>query len=146
MKTVIISILVVLLVAGVGVGAFFVGQNNGLTQAQNIRNEFFQSRVAGQGGQADATQRGQGGQGSQGGQFGRPTATGTVKSIQGNTIQVTMRDGSTVNVTLDGQTVIQKTSNGTKADIQPGQNITIMSNQTGENITAQVIQIRAAGQ
>lgn len=143
MKTAIISILVVLLVAGVGVGAFLAGQNNGLTQAQNIRNEFFQSRTNGQGGQADPTQRGQGGQG---GQFGRPAATGTVKSIQGNTIQVTMRDGSTVNVTLDGQTVIQKTSNGTKADIQPGQNITVMSSQTGENITAQVIQIRATGQ
>lgn len=143
MKTAIISILIVLLVAGVGAGAFIVGQNNGLTQAQNIRNEFFQSRVAGQGGQTDATQRGQGGQN---GQFGRPAATGTVKSIQGNTIQVTMRDGSTVNVTLDGQTVIQKTSNGTKADIQPGQNITVMSSQTGENITAQVIQIRATGQ
>ena len=143
MKTAIISILVVLLVAGVGVGAFLAGQKNGLTQAQNIRNEFFQSRVNGQGGQSDATQRGQGGQG---GQFGRAAATGTVKSIQGNTIQVTMRDGSTVNVTLDGQTVIQKTSNGTKADIQPGQNITVMSSQTGENITAQVIQIRATGQ
>lgn len=143
MKTVIISVLVILLVAGVGVGAFLAGQNNGLTQAQNIRNEFFQSRVTGQSGQGDAAQRGQGGQGAQ---LGRPAATGTVKSIQGNIIQVTMRDGSTVNVTLDGQTVIQKTSNVTKADIQPGQNITIMSSQTGENITAQVIQIRVTGQ
>ena len=117
MKTAIISVLVILLIAGVGVGAFLAGQNNGLTQAQNIRNEFFQSRVTGQSGQGDAGQRGQGGQGAQ---FGRPAATGTVKSIQGNIIQVTMRDGSTVNVTLDGQTVIQKTSNVTKADIQPG--------------------------
>lgn len=140
MKTAIITVLVILLVVGVGVGAFLAGQNNGLTQAQNIRNEFFQSRVTGQSGQGDAAQRGQGAQ------FGRPAATGTVKSIQGNIIQVTMRDGSTVNVTLDGQTVIQKTSNVTKADIQPGQNITIMSSQTGENITAQVIQIRATGQ
>ncbi len=139
MKTALIVLLVIVLVVVAGVGAFLAGQNYGVAQAQAIRTEFFQSRF----GQGDGTTRGQGGQG---GQFARPAATGTVKSIQGNTIQVTERDGTTVNVTMDGQTVIQKTGSGTQADLQPGMSITVVSNQTGENITAQTIQIRGTGQ
>jgi hypothetical protein len=144
MKTLLAAILVLVLVGVVGFGAYSYGESVGLTQAQNIRAEFFTSRQGSPSGTSDPAQAGQGAQRS--GQGARAAATGTVKSVQGNTVTVTQRDGSTVTVTIDPQTVIQKTTNGSPSDIQPGQNITVMSSQTGANITAQTIQIRPTGQ
>ncbi len=144
MKTLLAAILVIVLVGVVGFGSFSYGESVGLTQAQNIRSEFFTSRQGSTTGTGDPTQAGQGGQRT--GQGARAAATGTVKSVQGNTITVAQRDGSTVTVNVDSQTIIQKTTNGSVGDIQPGQNITVLSNQSGSNITAQTIQIRPTGQ
>lgn len=152
MKVALISALALVLLTAVGVGAFFAGENYGLAQAQNVRNEFFQSRF-GQNNQGDAGQMtGQFGQRSGqnpsggAGNLGRVAASGTVKSIQGNTIQLTSRDGSTITVTVDAQTQIQLTSAGSISDIKPGENISVTSEQTGNNIAARVIQIRRGGQ
>ncbi len=144
MKTLLAAILVLVLVGIVGFGAYSYGQSVGLTQAQNIRAEFFSTRQGAANNAADPTQGGASGQ--RGGQALRAAATGTVKAVQGNTITVTERDGSTVTVNIDPQTVIQKTTAASVGDIQPGQNITVMSSQTGANITAQTIQIRTTGQ
>ncbi|MBI4787979.1 MAG: hypothetical protein HY782_13155 [Chloroflexi bacterium] len=145
MKTVLVAGIVVVLLVAVGVGAFLAGSNYGQAQAQNIRAEFFTSRQQAQGG---AIQPGQGGgpamAGMQG-QFGRGLI-GTVKSVDGNKIQLTQRDGSVVTVTMDSQTQIQKTMAGAAADIKTGENITVLSDQTGSDVTARTIQIRAAGQ
>ncbi len=140
MKTTIIAAIVVVLIAVVGVGAFFAGSQYGQQQAQNTRAEFFRSRQGGAGGTD-----GQNGQNGQGGQFGRGTF-GTVKSVNGDNIVLTMQDGSTVNVTVNSQTAIQKTVSGAVSDIKPGERITVLSNQTGSNIVAQGIQIRPSTQ
>lgn len=142
MKAAIIAALVLIVIAIVGVGAFFAGSSYGEAQAQNIRSEFFSSRQGGTGGQGG--QGGQQGQGNLAG--GRPVATGTVKSVEGNTVQVTEQNGNTVAVTVSGQTSIQKTVNGTTADLTPGTRITVMGSQNGANVTASVIQIRPSGQ
>ncbi len=142
MKTILAAVLVLVLVAIVGFGSYTYGQSVGLTQAQNIRAEFFSSRQGASNGSGDQ-QAAQGGQ--RAGLAGRTAATGTVKSIQGNTITVSERDGTTVTVNVDAQTIIQKTSAASVSDIQPGQNITVLSSQTGSNITAQTIQIRQTG-
>lgn len=144
MKTLLAAILVLVLVGIVGFGAFSYGESVGFTQAQNIRAEFFSSRQGTTNGAADPAQAGASGQ--RGGLGARAAASGTVKAIQGNTVTVTQRDGSTVTVTIDPQTVIQKISSGSPNDIQPGQSITVTSSQTGTNITAQTIQIRPTGQ
>ncbi len=144
MKTLLAAVLVLVLVGVVGFGAYSYGESIGLTQAQNIRADFFSSRQGAANGTVDPAQSGQGGQ--RAGQGARPAATGTVKSIQGNTMTVTQRDGSSVTVNIDAQTVIQKTTSASPSDIQPGQNVTVSSSQTGNNITAQTIQIRPAGQ
>jgi hypothetical protein len=125
----------------VGVGAFFAGTNYGQAQAQNTRNEFFRARQGATGGQGAFGQNGQNGQS---GEFGRPAAFGTVKSVSGNTIELTQQDGSTVTVTLNPQTVVQKTVGGSISDIQPGERVTVLSDQTGNNITARAIQLRSA--
>jgi hypothetical protein len=140
MKTPIIVAIVVVLIAVVGVGAFFAGSSYGQQQAQNTRAEFFNARQGGGAG-GQNSQNGQGGQ-----QFGRPAATGTVKSISGNALVVTQQDGSTVTVTLDSQTQIIKTVNGTTTDLQPGERITVMSDQTTGNIIARTIQLRPTSQ
>jgi hypothetical protein len=145
MKPVIVATIVAVLVIVVGVGAFFVGDNYGQQQAQNIRNDFFRARQGGTG--APNGTPGQFGQnGQQAGQFGRPAAFGTVKSVTGNTVVVTQQDGSTVTVTVDSQTTIQKTANGTVSDIQPGERITVLSDQTGSTVTARSIQLRQGNQ
>ncbi len=153
MKTVLIVVLVIVLVAVVGAGAFYEGSNYGFAQAQNIRTEFFQSR-GGQGGalsggtpSAQGTRgAGQGAQGGQGAQFVGRGVNGTVKSVDGNTMVVTQRDGSTVTVTINAQTAIQKVSTGTTGDLVPGANVTVTSSETGSTVTAQTIQIRPTGQ
>ncbi len=147
MKIAIAVVIAVILLGVVGVGAYYAGTQNGLTQAQNIRAEFFQSRQGGgqlgQGGQGGQTgQSGQNGQSGQG-QVGRAAANGTVKSVQGNTFEVTQRDGSTVTVTIGSQTQIVKTVTGAASDIKAGDNVTVLSDQTGTNVTARQIQLRS---
>jgi hypothetical protein len=133
MKTALIAFVVIVLLVGVGVGAYMAGQNAGLTQAQNIRTEFFQSR---QGGQAQGQGQGQG-------QGARQGTAGTVKSVQGNTLEITQRDGSTVTVTIGQQTLIEKTVSGTTADLTTGENVTVVSGQ-GTSDPAQAIVIQPA--
>ncbi len=145
MKAAILIVLDLLIIAVVGVGAYMYGMNIGLTQATNIRTEFFQSRSASSA-QGDTTQAQIGQQGQRaGGTAARNTTTGTVKGVQGNSIQVTLRDGSTVTVNVDAQTVIQQTVASTLSDIKSGENITVLSDQTGSTITARTIQVRPAG-
>lgn len=145
MKTVITIAVAIVLAVVIGVGGFFAGTAYGQSQANNTRAEFFRSRGGGgQGGQGGQT--GMNGQGGQGGQFGRPAAFGTVKSVNGNTIIITQQDGSTVTVTANAQTVVQKTVNGTVSDIQPGERVTVESDQTGSNVVARAIQVRPSSQ
>jgi hypothetical protein len=143
MKTAVIAAVVVVLIAVVGVGAFFAGSSYGQQQAQNTRAEFLNAR---QGGGAGG-QFAQNGQNAQGGQsFGRPAASGTVMSVNGDTLVVTQQDGSTVTVTVNSLTQIIKTVNGTPSDLQPGERITVMSDQTGSNVVARSIQLRPTTQ
>ncbi len=146
MKPLIIAIVAALVIV-VGAGSFFAGSAYGQQQAQNVRNDFFRARQGGTGGPNGAQpQNGQNAQGGQNGQFGRPAAFGTIKSVNGNTMVVTQQDGSTVTVTLDSQTQIIKTVNGTTSDLQAGDRVTVMSDQTTGNIVARSIQLRPANQ
>ncbi len=141
MKTLymIIGALVLIIVAGTG--GFFAGNSYGQAQAQNIRSTFLRQRFGDQG---NGNEQGlSGGQAFQGGQFGRPAASGTLKSVNGNTLTISENNGSTVTVTVNAQTVIEKTVTGTPTDLQSGERITVLSDQTGgSNLVARSIQIR----
>lgn len=147
MKSTLIAIVVVVLVVVAGVGGFFAGNSFGSNaQALATINDFRAQRF-GQNGTGGAGQFGQGAQNGQGGQQGRrPVAFGTVKSVQGNTIQVTAQDGTVTTVTTDSKTVVQKTVAGAVMDIQPGQRITVMGNQSGSDVTATQISIQPSSQ
>jgi len=133
---VLIALGVLVLLIAAGAGGFMYGRNVGLTEQLNIRTEFFQQRAATQGGAPSTTgasvnPSGDTTQGARGAAvLGRQIATGVVKSVQGNVVQITLRDGSTTSVTLDDKANVTKTSGGTLADIQPGWTI-LVSEQTG---------------
>jgi hypothetical protein len=130
---ILIALGIIILLIVVGVGAFTYGRNAGLTEQINIRTDFIQQRTgvtsstsASGNPSGDAAAQGARGAAVQ----GRQLATGVVKSVQGNVVQITLRDGSTTSFTLDDKTNITKTSGGTIADIQPGWTI-VVSEQTG---------------
>ncbi len=141
MKTVIVVAVVIVLLVVVGFGAYSVGESSGFTQAQNIRSEFFQSHSAagGQGGSATP------GAGTRS-QAARPAASGTIKSIQGNTVQLTQQDGSSLTVNLSGQTIVERVVKGASSDLQAGQRISVQGTEANGQMTAQVIQIAASTQ
>lgn len=87
-----------------------------------------------------------GGQGNgTGGGFARPT-TGTAQSVSGNTITLAARDGSTVKVTVDSQTIIEKSVQGSAADIAVGESVIVVgSPQSDGSIDATSVTIAAGG-
>jgi hypothetical protein len=139
-----LGILVLLIV--VGAGAYMTGRNAGLTEQVNIRTEFFQQRIGSQstvpGGSAAATN--DPAQATRNLQ-GRQLAAGTVKSVQGNVVQVTLRDDSTTSVTLNDKMSVTKTMTGTLADIQPGWTIVVFE-ATGSGGTQRIMLTQELGQ
>ena len=126
--------LIVLIVA-VGSGAFYGGTVYAATQTSNTRTRFLNTRGGGAGGYG-----GGGGAGGPGG-----GVAGTVKSINGNTLQVSTAQNVTT-VTLSTSTTIRKTLTGTTADLQPGVQVTIRGQADASgNVTATSIQIVPAG-
>jgi regulator of RNase E activity RraA len=145
----IILIVFALVLAGVvGYVAYTTGFESGRTQAQNIRAEFVSTRTP-QGSGSAGSAGDQGGAAFRGGNIAG--AALTVKSMQGNTIQATRQDGTTVTITVDAQTVYQKTTNGALTDIQPGARVIVVgaggsgtssSSANPTSLTARTIQIQ----
>ncbi len=148
MKSTLVIVGVVLLVVVAGVGGFFAGNSFGPNaNALATISEFRAGRQGGGGQGAFFNQGGQTGQGGQGAQSARrPIAFGTVKSVQGNTIQITAQDGTVTTVTTDSKTIVEKTVTGAMADVQVGQRITVMGSQTGGDLVATQISIQPGAQ
>jgi len=133
-KTIGIIVGVIVLCAAVGAGAFYGGTVYECQQVANVRNSFFNGR-GGNGG----TGGGGGGGGIGGGVFG------TVKSITGNTIQISTPQNVTT-VDLSDATTFMKTITGTVSDVQVGETITVRGQRDSSgNVTADSIQILPAG-
>jgi hypothetical protein len=71
--------------------------------------------------------------------------SGTVKSVSGNTIEMTGQDGKSVSVKTSDQTTYQKSSSVTLADLKAGDTISAMGDQSGTEITARSVQIGIIG-
>ncbi|MEU4119517.1 hypothetical protein AB0F71_34110 [Kitasatospora sp. NPDC028055] len=74
------------------------------------------------GGQGQGQGQGQGGQGGGQGGFAR----GTVKAVDGSTVYLTDANGNTIKVTTGDSTKVQLNKQGKVADLQPGQNVTVV--------------------
>lgn len=140
---VLIAVLAVL-VPIVGVGGYMMGTTAGERRANEIRRDFYAQR--GLGTNVAALPGGAGAQvpGLAAG-AGRAGTTGTVKSIEGDTITVTTRNGET-KVKIASDTAVQKMQQGTLQDVKPGMRI-VVTGEAGANgvVTARSIQIVAAG-
>lgn len=148
MKQILVIVIGALVIAGIagGVG-YAMGTQNGLAQAQNIRNEFFQQRGGqfGQGTTPGFSGTPVAGQG-QPGAFGGRGTSGVVKSVDGNTIQLTAQDGSSITVKVDNNTTYQKTTTATLADVKANTRITVIGETSSGTVTARTIQILASSQ
>lgn len=134
MKAILLTLGVVVLMAISGGAGYYLGTDNGLKQAQNIRAEFFQQRAGNFTGTAptgDSTPSAQGQRGAGQGQSqiaalgGRPVAQGTVKSVEGNKVTVTQQDGTATTITVDDKTTIQKQVNGALTDLVAGTRVIV---------------------
>ena len=126
-KTIGLIIGVIVLVGATGAGAFYGGTVYQQQQQTNVRNTFFNGRG------------GAGGGGFGGGVFG------TVKTVNGNTITVSTAQNVTT-VSLITSTVILKTTTGTQADIQVGDQITVRGQpDSSGNVTATNVQLLPPG-
>ncbi len=106
-----------------GIGGYLLGVGRGRTQAADVRRQFLAERL-GTGNNNPGTMAGYGNWPGQAA-GDRPVASGTVKSVEGNTVTVTTRNGD-VKVELAGNVVVNKFGPGTLQDIQPGLRITVM--------------------
>ena len=132
--------LVIVIVAAVAAAAgYFYGISVGEARANQIRQDFFRART-GQGNQAAPAYTGQPGQGffGPGGQAGPRGTAGTIKSVDGNTMEVSTRD-SVVKVTLTDQTTVQKFATGSLSDLQVGEQVMV----AGETDSSGVVTARS---
>ena len=123
-------ILWVVAVLLVGAAAFFGGRQLGVVAGQESRS----SAAAG-----FFAQRG-GGQGGQGGGAGRGTS-GTIASIDGSTVSLTLNDGSTLKVSLTADGVVRHQVNGTLADLKVGDRVVAIGTQNGDTFAATALQV-----
>ncbi|MBI5301985.1 MAG: hypothetical protein HY868_07595 [Chloroflexi bacterium] len=157
MKQIVLTVILVIVAAAIagGVG-YTLGTQNGLTQAQSIQAEFFRNRGTGQPGQgsnstaptgqqAQTGTQGQPGQAGPQGAFGqRGGIAGTVKSVEGNVIQLTGQDGNTVKVQVDDRTVYQKFAPSALSDIRASTRITVTGETSAGVVNARIIQVGAS--
>lgn len=85
---------------------------------------------------------GQGGAfGGFGAQLGNCVARGQIKSVNGDTVEISTAD-KVVTVKVNDATMITKTDRGTIADLQVGDRVTVFSQETGDSPTASGIQLQ----
>jgi hypothetical protein len=132
-RTILIIVIVVVLIAATGVGAYAMGNNAGFQRANAVRQQFFQGRQptgseSQPGGNFGGGAFGGGAGGAPGGNFAGRGIQGTVKSINGDTMVVTIgtRD---VTVTLDSNTQFEKTASASKSDLATGARVTVTAAQ-----------------
>ena len=150
LKTIAIFALVLIVVAaGVGYGAYTYGAKAGEQRAVAARTTFFQERA---GAMTGATTPGAAAGLGQGAGAGRGAAAinpdnfanGQVKSVSGNVIELsTARE--VLKIKVSDKTQIQKTVSGAVSDLQVGERITVHGERAADgSLDAQSIQIGVA--
>jgi len=148
LKWIALAGLIVVLVAGAtGAAAYNMGKQAGVTEGLAARNNFFQARgggAAAQGGAAGgAAAQGNGARGGQGGTAAGNFATGQVKSINGNDLEISTATDVT-KVKLTDSTQISKTVSGTPSDIKTGDRIVVQGSKGADGaLQANSIQLGA---
>lgn len=134
MKKVLLIIAGLALLAVAAGAGFEYGKTYQSNQANQIRSQFLRSRGINSNGGGGPEAGGFGG-GFGGGTFGQ------LKSVNGNTLTVTTQNGD-VTVNLTANTQIEKTTTGTPADLQAGQQLVVRGQRDSSGtVTAETVQI-----
>jgi hypothetical protein len=124
-KTILIALVVAIVAAAAaGLGGYRMGDSAGFERANQVRQQFFQQRQ---------TAGGQGQQGSLGSSSGQSRGvgiTGVIKSVDGNTLTVTIGQRD-VQVMLSDKTQIEKAAPGTRAELTAGTRVLVTPNSSG---------------
>ncbi len=155
MRALMYSLLALCLLAVGAVGGYFYGLTVGQTQATAIRDNFLQSRGIGAGANGAAGAAGAAASGAAGGQgaaafggFGGGQGTfGSVKSVEGNTIELSTAQAA-VKVTVNDQTTVQQTVPQAVPlnQLQPGTNVMVVGDRDAQgNMTARSINVLPQG-
>jgi pectate lyase len=145
-KSILWIALAVVLIAGAGVGGYFLGMEDGKTQTSDARDRFIAERFGqtGQTGQPSFSgQMPQGGQqGSGGGMIvgGRGATFATIKEIQGSTLVVSTAEKE-MNVVVGADTTISVTSRGSVSDLKVGDRITVAGETKDDTLNATMISL-----
>ena len=145
-KRIVIVVAALLVLAGVGGGAFYAGMQYQQSLAAAVQNRFFSDRGGPNGGAFLGGTPPAGvapGAGFVGGAGGRGTV-GEIKSIDGSVLTLSTPQ-SEVKVTLTDSTLIEKLVAGAAADLQVGQRVSVRGEtDSAGNVTAASLQITAA--
>jgi hypothetical protein len=115
-RTILIALVVAIVVGGAAAyGGYKMGDTAGFQRANLVRQQFAQTRQSGQGGT--------GGVGAGGGNRAFELQ-GTVKSVDGNTMTVTIGQRD-VTVTLTDKTQFLKSVSGTRTDLAAGARVMV---------------------
>jgi len=138
MKNLYIIIIIAVIVAA---GAFYGGMKYG--QGKSLTPQSFQNMTQQQRQQLFANAGGGAPSGTRTGQGTSGFSAGQIIAKDDKSITIKMQDGSSKIVFYSNTTQVQKSTNGTSADLQIGQEVTAngTSNSDG-SVTAQTIQIR----
>jgi len=126
-----LGVLALVLIIAAGVGGYFYGTQVGQTRASQVRARFLQERGTG----------GQGNQGTGGGTNAGGFATGQVKSVSNDVIELSTATAA-VKVKITDQTQVQKMVAGTMSDIKEGERISVQGDRQADGtIVARTIQV-----
>lgn len=134
MKTTLIVIGMIVLVALVAAGSFYGGMVYQTNQASQVRQEFMAARGMADEGQMPGELPSMGGLFQQGGPgvLGRGAA-GQVKSIDGNVMTIsTAQDVTTINLSEDTQ--IEMTVSGEITDLKTGMRVMVVGETDGDGV------------
>ena len=139
-RTILIALVVAIVVGGAaGFGGYKMGDSAGFERANQVRQQFFQQRQ---------TAGGQGQQGSLGSGSGQGRGvgiSGVIKSVDGNTLTVTIGQRD-VQVELRDSTQVLKSTPGTRSELAAGTRVMITaeggsSSGSSDTFNAAAIQI-----
>ena len=132
-RTILISLVVAIVVGGAAAfGGYKMGDSAGFERANQVRQQFAQQR---QGGQGQFSQGGASANGQGNGGAGRAFALqGTVKSVEGDTVTVTVGQRD-VMVKLSNTTQIEKAASSSRTDLAAGARVMVTpdSNSAGNS-------------
>jgi len=137
-RTILLVVIVIVLASAAGAGGYMMGDRAGFERANAVRQEFFQQRQAA-GGQGQPGSLGSGAGMSRG-----AGVSGVIKSVEGDSLTITLGNRD-VKVMLNDKTQVLKSTPGARSELTAGARVMITaessSGGSSDGFNAAAIQI-----